>query len=70
MEGYHYLMKIGRLFNVLAANSELLADKVEALGIQGFIKYLKKACSGFPLDADRIMKAASKKRQWRLTLIA
>lgn len=70
MEGYHYLMKIGRLLNVLAANSELLADKIVSLGIQGFIDYLMKACSGSLLDADRIKKANDQKRQWRLALIA
>lgn len=69
MEGYHYLMKIGRLFNVLAANSELLAHKVKDLGLRGFIKYLRNACAGALLDADRIKKAASEKRQWRLALI-
>jgi hypothetical protein len=70
MEGYHYLMKIGRLLNVLAANSELLAEKVETLGIRGFIKFLKMACSGSVLDADRIREAVNRKRQWRLILIA
>jgi len=70
MEGYHYLMKIGRLLNVLAANSELLADKIISLGIQGFIAYLKKVCSGSLLNADRIREAANERRQWRLTLIA
>lgn len=70
MEGYHYLMKIGRFLNVLAVNSELLADKVKALGIRGFIKYLKNACAGTQLDADRIREAASETRQWRLALIA
>lgn len=69
MEGYHYLMKIGRLLNVLAVNSELLAEKVEALGIRGFIKFLKNACTGYVLDADRIREAVNRKRQWRLTLI-
>lgn len=70
MEGYHYLMKIGRLLNVLAVNSELLADKVKSLGIRGFIKFLKLACAGSLLDRERTRKSASKKQQWRLSLIA
>ncbi|NLB41466.1 MAG: transposase family protein [Clostridiales bacterium] len=69
MEGYHYLMKIGRLLNVLAVNSELLAEKVEALGVQGFIKFLKMACTGCVLDAERIREAVGRKRQWRLVPI-
>lgn len=70
MEGYHYLMNIGRLVNVLAVNSELLADKVKTLGIRGFIQFLWEACKGSLLDADKIKEAVNKKRQWRLTLIA
>jgi len=66
MEGYHYLMKIGRLLNVLAANSELLVDEVERLGIRGFIEFLKRACAGALLDGDGIRRAASARRQWRL----
>lgn len=69
MEGYHYLGKIGRLVNVLIVNSELLADKVEELGVRGFIKLLKMACTGCLLDANRIKLAAVQKRQWRLVLV-
>ena len=69
MQGYHYLMKIGRLLNVLAVNSELLAQKVKELGVRGFIKFLKKACEGCLLDADRIYEAYNENRQWRLSLI-
>lgn len=66
MEGYHYLMKIGHLLNILAANSELLINKVKALGIRGFIEFLKLACSGALLDGGRIRKAAYRRGQWRL----
>lgn len=54
MVGYHYLMKIGRLLNVIAVNSEVLADKVQELGIDGFLKFLRLACSGTELEAGRI----------------
>jgi hypothetical protein len=33
MEGYHYLMKIGRFLNVMAANSEILNARVKKYGI-------------------------------------
>lgn len=66
MEGYHYLMKIGRFLNVLAVNSELLFDKVRELGVQGFIKFLKDICKGSLFDKDKILAAVNKRRQWRL----
>ena len=59
-------MKIGRLLNVMAANSELLIDKVQKLGIQGFIKYLDEALTGNLLDKGKIVEAAEKEIRWRL----
>ncbi len=55
------LMKIGHFLNVLALNSELLADKVEELGIRGFINYFKLACNGSLLDKNRIKEARERK---------
>lgn len=54
MVGYHYLMKIGSFLNVIAANSEILADKVQELGIDGFLRFVRLACSGSELKAERI----------------
>ena len=70
MKGFHYLMKIGHFINVLALNSEILADKAKNLGIRGFIQYLKLACEGSPLDGDRIRIAREKKFMWRLVQAA
>jgi len=66
MEGFHYLMKIGRLLNTLALNSVLLANKVKELGIRGFISYLKLVCSGSLLDKVKIENACEGKQQWKL----
>ncbi|MTI84667.1 MAG: hypothetical protein FH756_12345 [Firmicutes bacterium] len=66
MEGFHYLMKIGRLLNVLALNSVLLSDKVKELGIRGFITHLKLVCSGSPLNKAQIQKAREGKQLWKL----
>lgn len=68
MEGYHYLMKIGRFMNVLAFSSELLIDEVRTLGIMGLIEYLALSCKGSLLDKDRIEKVVNKKQQWRLAI--
>jgi hypothetical protein len=70
MKGFHYLMKIGHLLNVLALNSELLASKVKELGIRGFIKYLTLACEGSKLDKDKIKEARERKFMWKLELVA
>lgn len=70
MKGFHYLMKIGHFMNVLALNSELLADKVKEIGIRGFIEYLMLACEGYPLDKNRIKEARERKFMWKLELAA
>ena len=66
LEGYHYLMKIGRFLNVMAANSELLIDKVRKLGIRGFINYLNEALTGNLLDKRKLAEVAEKGIRWRL----
>ena len=59
-------MKIGRLFNVLVANSELLIDVVQERGIQGFVKYIWKITGRTSLNRERIKEATGKPHQWRL----
>jgi len=66
MEGYHYLMKIGRFLNVMAVNSEWLNDYVKSLGIRPFIRNLWSILGGTLLDHDRIRKVADSMHQWRL----
>ena len=38
MKGYHYLMRIGHMINVLAQYSERLVKTVRELGVRGFIR--------------------------------
>jgi hypothetical protein len=66
MEGYHYLMKIGRFLNVMAANSEILNVRVKKYGIRGFIDRMNRVISGSLLDAVGLQKAVSEKYQFRL----
>ncbi len=65
MEGYHYLMKIARFLNVMAANSELLSPRVKAIGIRGFITRLRNALSSALLDKEAIRQAVECQYQWR-----
>jgi len=66
MEGYHYLMKIGRFLNVMAANSEILNARVKKYGIRGFVDRMNRVISGSLLDAVGLQKAVSEKHQFRL----
>ena len=70
MKGFHFLMKIGHFLNVMAINSELLADKVQELGIRGFIRFLKLACQGALLDKQRLCSARQEKYIHRLRVSA
>ena len=70
MEGFHYLMKIGRFLNVLAHNSELLAKEVEKRGIQGFVEYFRLCCTGSVLAKKNIKMATAKRCQWRIMPVA
>lgn len=44
----------------MAANSELLIDKVQKLGIHGFVNYLKEALAGNLLDKEKIAEVIEK----------
>lgn len=65
MEGYHYLMKIARLLNAIACNSELLLPRVKAVGIRGFITCLRNALSCILLDREAVRQAAECNYQLR-----
>jgi len=46
MKGYHYLMRLGHLINVLALYSERLAKTVRELGVVSFIRFVRNTISG------------------------
>jgi hypothetical protein len=66
MTGYHYLMNIGRILNVLAVHSDFLFEQVNLLGIDGYLKLVKIGCVGCLLDDERI--SIIKKGRYRLRL--
>ena len=66
MKGFHYLMRIAHLLNVLAQNTIYLADKVKQMGKRGLIKYIKETMAGNWLDYDRIRIIVNSKPQLRL----
>jgi hypothetical protein len=56
MKGYHYLMRLGHLINVLAIYSERLAKMVRKLGVRGFIRFVRSTISGPWLDEAMVKK--------------
>jgi len=50
MKGYHYLMRIGHLINILALYSERLAKTIRGLTMTGFIRFVRNTISGPWLD--------------------
>jgi hypothetical protein len=46
MKGYHYLMRLGHMINVLAQCSERLVKIVRNLGMRGFIRFIRETISG------------------------
>lgn len=54
MRGFHFLMQIAHLLNILVENSARLARMVRKRGLRGLIQFLRSTCSGPWLDAERI----------------
>jgi hypothetical protein len=59
MVGFHHLMQIGWLINVLIEHSELLCHKVLTLGIRGLLKHIFDACTADILDLNRLQSILS-----------
>jgi len=67
MQGFHYLMRLGHLFNILAHKSIYLAGIVCELGTRGLIKFFRETLKGPWLDIERIKTlVAAGKFQLRL----
>ncbi len=67
MRGYHYLMRLGHLFNILAEYSESLAKLVLELGRRGFIRLVRETMAGPWLDTGRMSSRLAGPLQLRLT---
>jgi transposase len=66
MKGYHYLMRIGHLLNVLALYSTQLADLVQELGPRALIRFIRQTLSVPWLDHERVRQRLARNRQLRL----
>ena len=54
MKGYHYLMRLGHLFNTLARFSSTLNKFFKQLGVQGFISFIYNTFTGPWLNAKEV----------------
>lgn len=66
MKGFHYLMRLGHLFNILAHKSVCLAERVRKLGMRGMIQFFRETLAVFRLDAERVRHLLTRTHQLRL----
>jgi hypothetical protein len=66
MRGFHYLMRIGHMFNVLAQYSTALIKTVQKLGVRGFIDFVRSTMAGRWLEKGRVCNRIEAPFQLRL----
>lgn len=66
MKGYHYLMRLGYLFNVLARYSHRLAKIVKDTGVRGLIRLVRETMANPWLDQAWLKKRLNDPFQLRL----
>lgn len=66
MRGYHYLMRIGHLINILVWYSTALSRAVRSLGMGGFFKLVWTTLVGPWLEVEAVRASLCKPRQLRL----
>lgn len=52
MKGYHYLMQLAHVFNVMAQYSKIVIDNIKELGVRGFIEFIRDNIANPWLDSD------------------
>jgi hypothetical protein len=65
LRGYHFLMRLGHLINLLVQNAAHLARMVRGWGVRGLIQFLRETCSAPWLDALRIQRLLASPGQMR-----
>ena len=66
MKGYHYLMRLGHLINVLAVYSECLVETVRQFGVRGFIRFVRETLVAPWLNAPLVKERIGTNFQLRL----
>ncbi len=65
MKGFHYLMRLGHLLNVLAQLSIYLEEYVARVGARGLIRFVRETLAGPWLDSERIGALFGRRYQLR-----
>ncbi len=66
MRGYHYLMRLGHMINVLVQYSEHLVKMFNTLGIRGFIRFVRQTIGAPWLDPVWVEERLARSFQLRL----
>lgn len=66
MKGYHYLMQLGHMFNVIARHSDKLAKIVKETGVRGLIRLVRETIASPWLDRAWIGEQVTAPFQLRL----
>ena len=66
MKGYHYLMHLGHLFNILARYSQRLQEPMRTHGVRGFFEFLRETVAGPWLDPEALRARFARPCQLRL----
>jgi len=66
MKGYHYLMRLGHLINILAIYSERLVKMVRELGVRGFIRFIRDTMRSMARPSMKVKKRLAASFQLRL----
>jgi hypothetical protein len=52
MKGYHYLIQLAHVFNVMAQYSKIVTENIKELGMRGFIDFVRESIANPWLDSD------------------
>jgi len=68
LKGWHALMRLGHLINILTLHSVALWDTVQTLGMRGTLRFLWQTFTGRWLDLSRLNMLRNKPAQLRLMI--
>ncbi len=65
IKGYHYLMHLGHLFNILARYSQCLQEPMRIYGVRGFFDFLRETVAGPWLNPEALRTLFARRSQLR-----
>ncbi|MDN5366162.1 MAG: hypothetical protein PWP44_1368 [Thermacetogenium sp.] len=68
LKGWHALMRIAHLLNILILHTVALWDTVKTLGMSGTLRFLRETLTGNWLDLTRLLALCNKPAQLRLVI--